>query len=88
MKDAEIQGRLQDLFRKAFRAPDYVLKPEDTPAELPNWDSLNYITLILEIQKAFGIRVRAVEAGQFRTAGDLLRMISTRVSEKGDTPHA
>lgn len=83
MQDPDIRATLEACFRKCFRAPDYVLKPENTAREVPNWDSLNYIRLILEIQKAFGIRIGAVEAGQFRTAGDILDKVTLLVRQKG-----
>jgi acyl carrier protein len=56
---SSIEERLQSVFRRVFRL-DVV--PEDaSPATIEEWDSLNHINLILELELAFGININTQE---------------------------
>ena len=75
MNQAEGRSVLEGLVRRIFQAPTYALDVGDTWERLPNWDSLSYVQLIVEAQKAFGVKISALAAGQFRSVGDLLAAV-------------
>lgn len=72
MTESEARALLEGIVRRVFQAPTYALDPGDPWERLPNWDSLNYVRLVVEAQKAFGVKIGALAAGQFRTVGDML----------------
>jgi acyl carrier protein len=47
---------LQPIFRTVFENPDIILKEETTASDIAEWDSLNHIYLIVELETNFKIK--------------------------------
>ncbi|MEJ0099073.1 MAG: acyl carrier protein [Pseudomonadota bacterium] len=56
---AEVQLKLQDVFRAVFDDDSLVLTDATTATDIAGWDSLQQVKIILHCEKAFGIRLRA-----------------------------
>lgn len=73
----EIDGRLMDLFCRLFgeqHRPD--ISMETTMADIPEWDSLSFLNVILEIEKTFGITIGpndAVKMTSIRSITEVIR---------------
>ena len=83
MTDAEAQEALTALYRRIFSAPGFQPADGMTGREIPNWDSMTYISFLVELQKVFRIRIGALEAGQIRTVGDVRALLSRKLAEQG-----
>ena len=66
-----IHRRLEDVFRTVFDDPELVLTADDTAATLPQWDSLAHITLMVALEREFGVRFRGNELAEFPDVGAL-----------------
>lgn len=78
MTETEVLGRLQSIFNDVF-LEEVVVTPELTARDVPEWDSLIQISLLLSIEKAFNIRFRVGEVEATRNVGELARLIVNRV---------
>ena len=45
-----LHERLQDVFRDVFDDPGLVLTDTTTAADIPDWDSLQHVTLLFRIE--------------------------------------
>ncbi len=77
--DSELLDRLTQVFRIRFNMPELILKDELTAPDVPGWDSLNHITLILDIESEFGIRFSNQEVSELKNVGDLKRLVASKV---------
>lgn len=68
----QVRERLNELFRDVFDQPDLVLSDETTAADVPGWDSLNQIRLMLAYEGAFGVRIRQSEINKLSNVGELI----------------
>lgn len=74
---SEIDGRLVDLFCRLFgekHRPN--ISMDTTMADIPEWDSLSFLNVILEIEKTFGIAIRpndAVKMTSIRSITEVIR---------------
>jgi acyl carrier protein len=74
MTQAEVIAKLQPVFDDVFM--DKVdLTPTLTAKDVPEWDSLVHITLVLSIEKAFKVRFGVGEVEATRNVGDLADLI-------------
>jgi acyl carrier protein len=75
-----IRERLQTVFREVF--DDAKLKIDDTmtAADIEGWDSLNHITLVLAVEKAFQIRLHLAEVARLEDVGAFVRLIAERAT--------
>jgi acyl carrier protein len=79
MNQAEVIARLQILFDDIFlESPK--LTPTLTAAEVPEWDSLIHISLLLGIEKEFAVRFRTGEVESVTNIGSLADLIVLRTA--------
>lgn len=52
-----------------------------TPHDIPDWDSMAYLTLIAELEKAYAITFTMQEVMDAKSVGDLHIIVSTRGHE-------
>ena len=70
-----------EVFRNVFMDDGIVLKASTMPDDIPGWDSLTNISLILALQRALGVTFTTRELGTFRTVGDMLACATARRGE-------
>jgi acyl carrier protein len=78
----ETYGQLTDLFIDFFDDDDLVATPQMTAGDVDGWDSLAHVSLVLAIEKKFKIRFAASEIAAFKTVGDMVSCIDSKLSER------
>ena len=78
MTEADILHRLTEIFCDIFDLPSIVLTPEMTAEDVPDWDSVNHITLVVETERVFGIKFRTTEIEDLKNVGDLIQLIKAK----------
>jgi acyl carrier protein len=81
MNQTDVIAKLQTIFDDIFLEP-VRLTPAIAAKDVPEWDSLTHISLLLAVEKAFGIRFRVGEVENAKNVGEFADLISKRVSEK------
>ena len=81
MTEPEIIAKLQPIFDDIFLEPPK-LTPELSAKDVPEWDSLLQISLMLAVEKAFSIRFRVGEVEGTKNIGDFARLIERRIQGK------
>lgn len=76
--EAQILMRLQRVFREVFDAPALEVGRNTTSADIDEWDSVGYITLIVSIEREFGIEMIGPEIGELQSAGDIVDLIMSK----------
>ena len=80
MEASEIYSKFTTIFRELFDDETLVASPALTAKDVPGWDSLRNIRLMLTVEKAYGIRLTASEIGKLQNVGDLARLVQSKVS--------
>lgn len=73
-----VRDRVQGIFRDVFDAPDLLIRDEMKGADIPGWDSLNYINLIVGVESEFGVQFTGEELASLTCVGDLLGLLAKR----------
>ncbi len=85
----EVQGILQDIFRTVFGNDSLVLTDTTTAADIPGWDSLQQIKIILACEKRLNVRLRARDINGLGNVGEMTSHLfaavnkSSRKSDRG-----
>jgi acyl carrier protein len=74
----KIVARITPVFREVFEKPDLELTAELSAADIENWDSLNHITLIVELETFTGITLTTDELVGLRNVGDFVELLEQR----------
>ncbi len=78
MTEPEVYERLTPIFREVFADDDLVVRPELTAGDVPEWDSLAHVRLILSVEREFGTRFPAADVSSLNNVGDLVSLIARR----------
>lgn len=74
-----LAGRLPKVFRDVFGDPSIELSATTTADDIPDWDSLNHVQLIIALEKEFSIRFALGELQDVRDVGALANVILTKM---------
>jgi len=72
--DQVIFEKLNEIFSDVFDE-DIILTPETTASDIEEWDSLTHITLISEVEDAFGIKFSMKEVLGMQNVGEMVDII-------------
>ena len=81
MTQTEVISKLQQIFDDLFLDPPR-LTPELAAKDVPEWDSLIHISLLVSVEKAFNVRFRVGEVEATKNVGQFADLIARRMTEK------
>ena len=70
---------LKQVILSTLSLEDWDLRDETVAAEVPGWDSLNHVNVIVAVEEHFGVRFRAKEILKLRCVGDLQRLVDSNL---------
>lgn len=70
--------KLQDVFRNVFDDDSLEITPETTAQDIEAWDSVQHVTLMLEVEDAFKVRLSTSEMAYLKNVGDLVNLLDTK----------
>lgn len=77
---SDIQEKLNEVFRSVFKQADLLVRDDMVAADVPAWDSLNHMTMIQEVEKAFGVKFKLKEITKFKNVGDMAQLIEEKLA--------
>jgi acyl carrier protein len=80
MNQADVIASMQTIFDTVFLEP-VVLTPATSAKDVPEWDSLLHISLMVLVENAFSVRFRVGEVEQAGNVGELADLILQRMQE-------
>jgi len=80
MNQTEVIAKLQTIFDTIFLEP-VQLTPSLSAKDVPEWDSLIHISLVISVEKAFGVRFRVGEVETTANIGEFADLILRRIQE-------
>ena len=77
MENKEILEKLNQIFTTVLKH-EVDLKEEYSANDVENWDSLNHVRLIVDIEKEFNVRFTYIEVEQFKNIGSIINAITRK----------
>jgi acyl carrier protein len=75
----KVTALMRDLFED-YSGP---ITPTTAAKDVADWDSLAHVKLMVQVERAFGIRFEAREVSQPQNVGELVAMIDRKLAAKG-----
>jgi acyl carrier protein len=73
-----ISERLKTTILKELKLDDFDIKDETQAMEVPGWDSLKHVDVILAIEKEYAVRFKGYEVIKCKNIGDLQRLVDSK----------
>ena len=74
MTRQEIFEKLNEVFSDVFDE-EITVTPETTSSDIEEWDSLTHITLISEVESAFGMKFSMKDVLEMKNVGEMVDII-------------
>lgn len=75
---SDVLARLNQVFQDVFDDDELSIRPETTAQDIEGWDSLMHVTLMVNVERAFGIRFTSTEVASLKNVGELVGLIARR----------
>lgn len=79
MDSTAIYTKLTAVFREVFDDEQLTPTPEMAAKDVPDWDSMNNIRLMVSIEEAFKIKFSVGEILNMKNVGDLVTSIQSKI---------
>jgi acyl carrier protein len=74
--DTLVRGEVERIFREVFEEPDMALETGTSREQLPDWDSVAQVKLVLAVEKAFSIQCTVAEVASIHTLGEFVEAVA------------
>ncbi|MEN6457544.1 MAG: acyl carrier protein [Thermoguttaceae bacterium] len=73
-----LTNRTAAIFEKVFGIEAADFSPALTPEDVLRWDSLGHMTLVMELEDAFGVHFDVDELTEMSSAGKIIDMLHAK----------
>ncbi len=80
MDTEQIYRQLTEIFHQVFEDQSLVPTAEMKATDVPDWDSLNHINLIIAVEAQFKIKFKTAELESLHNVGHLVAIIDKKVN--------
>ena len=81
MSREEIMKRVTDIFRDVFDDEELMISDSTNSDDIEDWDSLEHISLIISMEKEFGLKFDIKEVNKLENVGQMVDMIRDKLNE-------
>ena len=78
MTEPEILAKLTTIFHDIFDDPSLVIADQTTAEDVEEWDSVNHVLLVVEVERQFKVKFKTAEIETLRNVGDLVSLIAKK----------
>jgi len=76
-----ISDELKTVILSALKLDDWEFTDSTVAAEVPGWDSLSHMNVVVAVEKHFGLRFRSAEVLRLMNVGDLQRLVNAKLAK-------
>ncbi len=77
-----LSGRLINTLLRELALEKFPLTESTMASEVPGWDSLNHVRILVAVEKEFGIRFRSLEVIRLRNLGELQALVDRKLNSQ------
>jgi acyl carrier protein len=74
--------RINQVFQQVFDDDELEVSRETTAKDVEGWDSMMHVTLLINVEKAFGTKFSSSEVASLQKVGDMVDLIEARQGQK------
>ena len=78
-----IATELKQVILKVLALDDWDIQDGTLASEVPGWDSLTHVNVILAVEQQFRVRFKSFEVLRLKSVGDLQRLLDSKLSSSG-----
>lgn len=76
-----ISPELKKVILNQLNLDDYDLQDSTIAPDVPGWDSLNHINIILAVEENFNVKFKSMELLRLKKVGDLQELLDSKLGK-------
>jgi len=76
-----ISQELKKVILNELDLDDFDLQDETMAPEVPGWDSLNHVNIIVAVENKFGVKFKSYEVLRLKNVGDLQKLLNAKLGK-------
>ena len=76
-----ISPELKKVILDQLDLDDFDIQDETIAPQVPGWDSLNHINIILAVEKHFGVKFKSIELLRLKCVGELQKLVDAKLGK-------
>jgi acyl carrier protein len=77
-----ISNELKKTILGTLNLDDWEFSEQTTASEVPGWDSLSHVNVIVAVEKHFKVRFSNLEVLRLKTVSDLQRLVDSKTQQQ------
>lgn len=77
-----VLSKMAGVFRRVFDDENIQLVDATTAQDIPGWDSLTHINLIIEIEEEFDLKFTVDDIAGLKNVGEMVAMVERKLAAK------
>ena len=78
----DVRSTLNTVFRRVFENDSIQITDAMTAQDVPEWDSLAHINLIVEIEEEFGLKFTVDDISGLKNVGEMIALVERKLAAK------
>jgi acyl carrier protein len=78
-----ITPELKQVLLTALALDDWDITADTLASQVPGWDSLSHVNVILAVEQHFKVRFKSGEVLRLKSVGDLQRLVDSKLQASG-----
>lgn len=74
-----ISDRLKSVILCELSLKDFPLSETTVASEVPGWDSLSHLRILIAVEKEYAIRFRSMEVIRLKSVGELQALVDRKI---------
>jgi len=79
MEENVLISKLETIFRDVFNKESLTITKEMSANDLTEWNSLNHMILVTEVENAFSIKFKLKDLNKMHNIGDMIEIINSKL---------
>ncbi|MCE1188374.1 MAG: acyl carrier protein [Ignavibacteria bacterium] len=76
-----ISDKMKAAILKELKLKEFDIQDTTLANQVPGWDSLNHINVILAIEKEFAVKFKSIEVLKCKNLGDLQKLVDSKLPQ-------
>lgn len=76
-----ISPELKKVILSVLHLDDFDLQDETIAPDVPGWDSLTHINIIVKVEQTFNIKFKSYEVLRLKNVGDLQNLVNLKLGK-------
>ena len=76
-----ISPELKKVILNELNLDDFDLQDETVAPDVPGWDSLNHVNIILAVENKFAVKFKSYEVLRLKNVGDLQKLLDSKLGK-------